>query len=152
MLCYIGVGYAEGCTSEMGTLSGSGSYEAGATAVIKATAKSGYKFVKWDDDNTSAERSITVTADHNYEALFAADTVTITVTSNAANKGTVKIDDGEAGASATKTVAKGTQVTLTATAAQYCEFQQWSDGEDESPYTLTVNEDVTLTATFETNV
>ena len=53
ILYYIGVGYASGCTSEMGSVSGSGSYEEGATAVIKAVANEGYRFVKWDDDNTS---------------------------------------------------------------------------------------------------
>ena len=103
ILYYIGVGYAEGCTSEMGSVSGSGSYEDGATAVIKAVANEGYRFVKWDDDNTSAERSITVAAEHNYLALFEAepsDTATITVTSNDAQKGSVSIDGGEAGASA----------------------------------------------------
>ena len=69
----------------MGSVSGSGSYEEGATAVIKAVANDGYRFVKGDDDNTSAERSITVAAEHNYEALFEAipsDTATITVTVN----------------------------------------------------------------------
>ena len=45
----------------------------GATAVIKATANEGYRFVKWDDDNTSAERSITVAEEHNYLALFEAE-------------------------------------------------------------------------------
>ena len=49
------VGYASGCTSEMGSVSGSGSYEEGATAVIKAVANEGYRFVKWDDDNTSRQ-------------------------------------------------------------------------------------------------
>ena len=154
-LYYIGVGYAEGCTSAMGSLSGSGSYEAGAPAVIKATANEGYRFVKWDDNNTSAERSITVAEEHNYLATFEAepsDTATITVTSNDAQKGSVSIDGGEAGASATKTVAKGTQVSLSATAAQYCVFRQWSDESDDNPHTVTVNEDMSLTGTFETNV
>ena len=155
VLYYIGVGYASGCTSEMGSVSGSGSYEDGATAVIKAVANEGYRFVKWDDDNTSAERSITVAAEHNYLALFEAepsDTATITVTSNDAQKGSVSIDGGEAGASVSKTVAKGTQVTISATAAQYCVFRQWSDSSDDNPHTVTVNEDMTLTGTFETNV
>ena len=80
------------------------------------------------------------------------DTATITVTSNDAQKGSVSIDGGEASASVSKTVAKGTQVTLSATAAQYCVFRQWSDSSDDNPHTVTVNEDMTLTGTFETNV
>ena len=95
-------------------------------------ANEGYRFVKWDDDNTSAERSITVASEHNYLAMFEAepsDTATITLTVNEALGGNVKIDDGEAGETVSKTVAKGTQVTITATAAQYCVFRQWSGSE-----------------------
>ena len=45
-----------------GTVSGAGTYEVGSTATIKATPNSGYKFVKWSDGNTNAERQITITS------------------------------------------------------------------------------------------
>ena len=155
ILYYIGVGYASGCTSEMGSVSGSGSYEEGATAVIKAVANEGYRFVKWDDDNTSAERSITVAAEHNYLALFEAipsDTATITLTVNEALGGNVKIDDGEAGETVSKTVAKGTQVTITATPNTNYRFNRWTGNIEQNPYTLTVTEDLDLEAEFESTL
>lgn len=54
----------------MGTVTGGGKYSAGATATITATAKSGYEFVKWNDGNTSASRTVTVDADKTYTATF----------------------------------------------------------------------------------
>ena len=92
-------------------------------------ANEGYRFVKWDDDNTSAERSITVAAEHNYEALFEAipsDTATITLTVNEVLGGNVNIDDGEAGETVSKTVAKGTQLTISATPNTNYRFNRWT--------------------------
>lgn len=56
-----------------GTVSGGGSYAAGATATLTATANSGYHFVSWQDGNTSNPRTVTVTADATFTATFAAD-------------------------------------------------------------------------------
>lgn len=54
----------------MGTVSGGGVYDANATATLTATANSGYQFVKWEDGNTSNPRTITVTKDETYTAVF----------------------------------------------------------------------------------
>ena len=53
-----------------GTVSGGGTYEHGTSATITATPNSGYKFVKWSDGNTSAARTITVTGNATYTAIF----------------------------------------------------------------------------------
>lgn len=42
----------------------------GTQAVITATPNTGYKFVKWSDGNTSATRTITVTSNATYTAVF----------------------------------------------------------------------------------
>lgn len=54
----------------MGTVSGGGKYRAGATATITATPQEGYEFVKWNDGDTSASRTVTVNADKTYTATF----------------------------------------------------------------------------------
>ena len=54
----------------MGTVTGGGKYSAGATATITATPKDGYEFVKWNDGDTSASRTVTVNADKTYTATF----------------------------------------------------------------------------------
>lgn len=53
-----------------GTVSGGGTYASGSTVTIKATPKSGYSFEKWNDGNTSATRTITVTGNATYKAYF----------------------------------------------------------------------------------
>lgn len=56
-----------------GTVSGGGTYNYGATAALKATASSGYHFVKWSDGNTNASRTVTVTGNATYTAIFEQD-------------------------------------------------------------------------------
>lgn len=56
-----------------GTVSGGGTYNYNASATLKATANSGYHFVKWSDGNTSATRTVTVTKDVTYTATFERD-------------------------------------------------------------------------------
>ena len=59
--------------SGSGTVTGGGQYDEGASATIKAVAASGFHFVKWSDNNTSATRTVTVNSDLTLQALFAAD-------------------------------------------------------------------------------
>ena len=56
-----------------GTVSGGGTYNYNASVTLKATANSGYHFVKWSDGNTSATRTVTVTKDATYTATFEQD-------------------------------------------------------------------------------
>ena len=53
-----------------GTVSGGGTYESGSTATIRATPNSDYRFVRWSDGNTNATRTVTVTANATYSAIF----------------------------------------------------------------------------------
>ena len=56
-----------------GTVSGGGTYNYNASATLKATANSGYHFVKWSDGNTNASRTVTVTGNATYTATFEQD-------------------------------------------------------------------------------
>lgn len=56
-----------------GTVSGGGTYTYNTKVTIKATANSGYHFVKWSDGNTNATREVTVTGNATYTAIFAQD-------------------------------------------------------------------------------
>ena len=59
--------------TEMGTVSGGGSYAAGSQVSISATAKPGYRFAHWNDGNTQTPRTINVTNNATYTAYFEAD-------------------------------------------------------------------------------
>lgn len=66
-----------------GTVSGGGTFEHGATVTIKATPDIGYRFVKWDEDgNTSASRTVTVSGNATYTAVFEAIIYTIKYVDN----------------------------------------------------------------------
>ena len=56
--------------TSMGTVSGGGTYEEGATATITATPKSGYKFTKWSNGSTANPYTFTVTSDVSLTAYF----------------------------------------------------------------------------------
>ncbi len=59
---------------EWGTVTGSGEYIEGSTAIITATANSGYHFVEWNDGNTDTVRTIVVIEHITYVATFAPNT------------------------------------------------------------------------------
>ncbi len=128
-----------------GTVSGGGTYNAGATATLTATAANGYHFVQWQDGNTANPRTVTVNGNATYTATFEANPpvqYTITVASNNNTWGTV---------SGGGTYNAGATATLTATAANGYHFVQWQDGNTSNPRTITVNGNATYTATFEAN-
>ena len=58
----------------MGTVTGGGVYDEGATCTLKAIPNEGHRFVKWQDDNTSNPRVFTVTGDATYTANFEVET------------------------------------------------------------------------------
>ena len=60
--------------SGSGTVTGGGQYDSGSSVNIKATAASGYHFVKWSDNSTDANRTLNVlNSDITLQAIFAAD-------------------------------------------------------------------------------
>ena len=62
---------AHAADNAMGYVTGGGTYSAGETVTLKATAKTGYYFTQWNDGNTDNPRAITVTGDAEYIAEFA---------------------------------------------------------------------------------
>ena len=55
-----------------GTVSGEGSVIKGGSIVITATPADGYNFVKWSDENTDNPRTVTITSDTTFTAVFEA--------------------------------------------------------------------------------
>ena len=132
-----------------GTVSGSGTWDvetADFTKTITAVPNAHYHFVKWDDGNTNATRSLTIsqngisshTTTKSYTAIFAPDTYTVTTNTN--GNGTVT------GSGAYE---YGKSVTLTATPNTGYKFVKWSDGDTNNPRIVTVTGEATYTAQFE---
>lgn len=132
-------------SQEMGSVSGSGVYNVNTTAVISAASNQGYHFVRWNDDNTQATRSIVVTSDSTFIAYFEAndpdDTYyTVTLLSANDNMGTV---------SGSGQYLANSSVTIVASPFEGYRFVNWSDGSTEATRQLTLTSDTTLTASFE---
>lgn len=125
--------------AERGTVTGSGEFVLSAKDTLEATANEGYEFVQWNDGVVANPRVITVGGDATYTAQF--DSVSYNVTLLAdAKMGTVE-GAGRYVSGRTATI------SATCTKAGY-HFFNWSDGNTDNPRVLTVNEDITLTATF----
>ena len=62
--------YTVTATAENGTIQGTGTYDYGTVVELTAVANDGYKFDKWSDDVTDNPRTVTVTENMAFTALF----------------------------------------------------------------------------------
>lgn len=60
----------EASAAEGGTVTGGGTYDYGSSITLTATASPGYKFVQWSDGVATASRTVTVTGNTSYTAVF----------------------------------------------------------------------------------
>ncbi len=127
----------------MGSVTGEGEYEKDSEITLTATANSGYRFVKWSDEVTDNPRTVVVTQDSTFTAIFEVNSFAIITAVNDDAMGSVS-EGGE--------YAYGTEITLTATANSGYRFTQWSDGNTDNPRIITVTENKTYTAEFEVEV
>ena len=112
------------------------------STIIRATPNYGYVFLNWNDGNTNNPRTITLTRDTTFIANFAANTYIITATSANDSMGTVS-GGGE--------YAFGSEVTITATAAEGYHFVSWNDGDTNNPRIITLTGDTAFVAYFALN-
>ena len=118
-----------------------GAYEEGESVHIVATPDAGYVFDQWTDGDTNAERDIVMDAEKALIATFKLAPVQYTLTISAGANGTVNEsvnglhDEGEI-------------VHIVATPAEGYEFDEWSDHDKNAERDITMDADITLTASF----
>ncbi len=123
----------------MGVASGGGSYNYGKSVTIRAVPSTGHSFLKWSDGNTSAVRSVTVTANASYTASFAADSYNIEV----------KSADGEMGiVSGGGSYSYGSSATIKANPKKGFHFVRWSDGNTSAERSIKVSSNAVFMAEF----
>ena len=111
------------------------------SATISATPNEGYRFIGWNDGVSTNPRTVRLTQNTTFTAMFEAiPTYTVNLASNNNAYGTV---------SGAGTYYENTTVTITATPRPGYKFVQWSDGSTQRMRTFTATENVNLTATFE---
>ena len=142
----------------MGSVSGGGSFAEGTEITIHAVANSGYTFKGWKlnggsgYESTEADYTFEVEADNSFVAEFEAEAAQVTLTvgqDTNPNWGNIQINDRTAAESDSITVASGTSVTVKAIAASGYQFSSWSDGNTNATRTITLTENKTLNASFE---
>jgi len=121
-----------------GNLIGAGDYEHGSTAVISAEPNYGYHFTKWSDGNTDNPRTITVTENKDYTAVFAKNVYTISV-----------IYDSMQGTVTYPSQSEYLQnASLNAHPNTGYKFVQWSDGITQNSRNVIITQDTTFTVIF----
>lgn len=123
-----------------GSVFGGGSFAHGASTYLIATAAHGYHFTQWSDGNIDNPRLITVTQNAGYIAQFAANSYTVSVTSNNNSLGST---------TGSGVYVYNSSVRLLATPFHGFYFARWSDGDTCNPRTFTVTGNVSLVAEFD---
>ncbi len=119
-------------------------FNEGRSVTLSAQPKTGYHFVRWQDNVTSNPRTVvTGNTDMTYTAYFAINTYTLTVNSANTSMGTV---------SGGGTYNHGATATLTAAPKSCYLFKRWTDGNTDNPRSVTVTSAGTYTAEFATEV
>ena len=134
-----------------GTVTGAGTYNHFATCTLTANPSSTYLFVNWTKNgqvvSTEATISFTVEGPAAYVAHFIPNTYVITASASPAYAGTV---------SGAGTYYYLTEHTLTATPNNGFHFVNWTKNgqvvSTEASFTITVTQDETYVANFESNV
>ncbi|MDY6393873.1 MAG: leucine-rich repeat protein [Synergistales bacterium] len=126
----------------MGSAYGGGSYSYNTQKVISAAANYGYHFVAWSDGSTENPRTVTITSNANYTAMFEINTYNIITNSSNPAIGT---------ASGGGTYEYNTPINIYANANYGYHFTQWSDGNTDNPRLVTVIQNATYTAQFGIN-
>ena len=128
----------------MGTVTGAGEYEVGATVTLTASPAPEHRFLHWtkDEVEVSTDATYTFTATENVTLVAHFEAIPKYNISAGANDGTMGIVTGAG------EYLEGTTVELTATANPGYIFVEWSDGEKSATRTITVTEEAVYTAFF----
>lgn len=128
---------------------GFNSYFEGTYVTLRAYPTPGYKFVQWSDGVTDNPRTITMPEHNLYlDPIVEVDESFVpkgAIINASATEGQGSIADFTSG-----WYAEGTELTITAVAAEGYEFVQWSDGVTENPRSITVEDgkNINITAVF----
>ena len=127
---------------EMGRVVGAGSYSYGETVTIVALANEHYHFVKWSDGDENDVRVITITDNITLTAEFAPNMYELVLNCNSEEGRVIGAGSYE----------YGKEVTIVAMPNSGYHFVKWSDGDKNDVRTILIENNITLTAEFASNV
>jgi uncharacterized repeat protein (TIGR03803 family) len=135
-----------------GTVSGGGTFAAGSSCTVTATAKSGYTFANWTENggvvSASPSYTFTLNANQTLVANFTKNAANYTITLSASPSAGGTVSGGG-------TFVAGSSCTVTATAKSGYTFANWTENggvvSASSSYTFPLNGNQTLVANFTNN-
>lgn len=113
------------------------------SAIIQATAETGFHFLQWSDGNGTNPRTVNMTQDSTFTAIFVPNNSQVTIVPNDPLRGTT---------TGSGTYGYNAPVTMTATAYDGYHFLKWNDGNTQNPRYMAAVRDTTFTAIFVSNV
>ncbi len=116
----------------------------GAALILKATPAEDSRFVAWSDGNTDNPRTVTVTEDVAFTAVFAHNG---DISSSDKYKATVYA--GNCTNPFVGEFNQGALLKIVAEPKAGYQFKQWSDGNTDNPRVLTITSDIELRAEYE---
>ena len=125
--------------SDMGIVSGSGTYKYNTIASVSASPNAGYRFLKWSNGSTDNPMHVNVYCDTTFTAEFEMRRYDINIMANSPIMGIVN----GAGAYSYNTIA-----TLSAIPNPGYKFVKWSDGSTDNPRYVRVSSNKTYSAVF----
>ena len=132
----------EAYPEEGGTVRGAGTYDYGTTATLKAEANEGYMFISWHDGIPTNPRTIAVTQNAHYKAIFhytGTPQHTVAVVANDPELGTV---------TGSGTYSEGDSIQISAIPVSGALFMKWDDGNTDNPRIVVVTGDLEFKAIF----
>lgn len=112
------------------------------SVTISATPNYGYHFVRWNDNNAENPRTVQVTQDKTYTAIFTHNQYSINLSVDTILHGAVS------GAGCYNYLST---CSITANANYGYHFTQWNDGNTDNPRIVILTQDTTFTANFNRN-
>ena len=134
--------YVYSDNTDMGTVSGGGTYREGDVVLLTATPNSGYRFVSWSDGSVDEYHSVIVTGYDVYIAYFIEE---------AFHSISVYANDVRGFVTGGGTYITGEQVELEAHPNAGYHFVRWSDNITDNPRNIIVIGDASYIALFESN-
>ena len=120
----------------------------GRNYVIEGRPDTGYSWVGWDDGSTTNPRVIHgINADINLTCEVQVSKYWVRIEAGA--NGTISVDGVSYNNRFFQQINYGTTIQINGVADNGYDFDQWSDGDNTNPRTITVTGPVTLTASFE---
>lgn len=124
----------------------SGSHPYGTLVTVEATPGTGMAFSHWSDDFSNTNpRTVQVTGDMSFNAVFVPASYTLTLVSNDLAKGEVAVDSNLA---ASYTYGQRVKILAHTLNSDLYKFIQWQDGVTDSIRTITMTDNVEYTAFF----